>query len=165
MLSNSSRISFFTMEKSIITYDSYSFWANCLASVDLPTRRAPSISTAVLPLRLFFQSSSFSYNFLLNILIIFGYQNYYFGTKIGKIFISSQSFSAKSQEFSQSLGKMGRFWRVGGVIGGWRFWGKWVEESADFWGKVLTRGCRCCNFVEYLVLLPCYALSLTAFGL
>ena len=43
--------------------------------------------------------------------------------------------------------------------------GKWVEESADFWGKVLTRACRCCNFVEYLVLLPCYALSLTAFGL
>ena len=52
-----------------------------------------------------------------------------------------------------------------GVIVGWRFWGKWVEDSADFWGKVLTRGCRCCNFVEYLVLLPCYALSLTAFGL
>ena len=176
MLSNSSRISFFTMEKSIITYDSYSFWANCRANVDLPTRRAPSISTAVLPLRLFFQSSSFSYNFLLNILIIFGYQNYYFGTKIGKIFISSQSFSAKSPifsqsfsakstEFSQSLGKMGRFWRVGVLFVGWRFWGKWVEESADFWGKVLTRGCRCCNFVEYLVLLPCYALSLTAFGL
>lgn len=47
----------------------------------------------------------------------------------------------------------------------WGFLGKWVEESADFWGKVLTRGCRCCNFVEYLVLLPCYALSLTAFGL
>ena len=23
-----------------------------------------------------------------------------------------------------------------------------MEESADFWGKVLTRGCRCCNFVE-----------------
>lgn len=43
--------------------------------------------------------------------------------------------------------------------------GKWVEESADFWGKVLTRACRCCNFARYLVLLPCYALSLTAFGL
>lgn len=47
----------------------------------------------------------------------------------------------------------------------WGFLGKWVEESADFWGKVLTRACRCCNFAEYLVLLPCYALSLTAYGL
>ena len=146
MLSNSCRISYLTMEKSIITYDSYSLWANCLTSVDLPTRRAPSIRTAVLPLRLFFQSSSFSYNFLLNILIIFGYQNYYFGTKIGKIFISSQSFSAKSPifsqsfsakstEFSQSLGKMGRFWRVGALLGGGDFGGNGWRKVQIFGEK------------------------------
>ena len=151
MLSNSSKISFFTMEKSIITYDSYSFWANCLASVDFPTRRAPSISTAVLPLRLFFQSSSFSYNFLLNILIIFGYQNYYFGTKIGKIFISSQSFWAKSPEFSQSfwqkspefsqsLGEMGYFWRVGGVICGAEILGEMGGGKCRFLGKSIDKG-------------------------
>ena len=146
MLSNSSKISFFTMEKSIITYDSYSFWANCLASVDLPTRRAPSISTAVLPLRLFFQSSSFSYNFLLNILIIFGYQNYYFGTKIGKIFISSQSFSVKppifsqsfsvkSPEFSQSFGKWGDFGAWGRYLGGGDFWGNGWRKVQIFGEK------------------------------
>lgn len=45
----------------------YSAFANCSAIKLLPTRRAPSIIIAVVPLLLFFQAVSASYIFLFSI--------------------------------------------------------------------------------------------------
>ena len=69
MSSNKSIICFDADEKSIKMYDSYSAFANASTVVDFPTRLAPSTKTAVLPLLFRFQSSNWSYSFLLNIKI------------------------------------------------------------------------------------------------
>ena len=52
-----------------------------------------------------------------------------------RFFIFPQSFSAKSQEFSQSLGEMGRFWRVGALLGGGDFGGNGWRKVQIFGEK------------------------------
>ena len=56
----------------------YSFCANALATVDLPTRRGPSIRAAVLPLSLRFHSSRYSYIFRVNIALQPDFRTFYF---------------------------------------------------------------------------------------
>ncbi len=63
-------MSLLASEKSMNMWDLYSFFANCLTIVDFPTRRAPSMRSAVIPL-LFFHSKMDLYIFRLKISAIF----------------------------------------------------------------------------------------------
>ncbi len=70
MLSKSSSISLEVCAKSISMYDLYSLLANSSTKVDFPTRRAPFINNAELPLRSRFQASILSYNFRLKTMFL-----------------------------------------------------------------------------------------------
>lgn len=89
MSSNNSFTSAGHLAKSMAMNVSYSFLPNSLATVDLPTRRAPFIRRAVCPLLSFFHSTSFLYIFRSNIIIhsVLWLQNYNIWLKSQNVFL------------------------------------------------------------------------------